>query len=601
MQASRRLVPAAANVLVLLAGAPIWAEEPVPVGRLLPLAVHEGRCECVLPTGAADAKYFLVLGVLAQGAGPHRVSVHTESTPGPPTVSLETTPPDTAWKEGVGALHRRLAQARQQEHGASAYPPAPQPPRERTFYLFTGEKDFHNADEYTTIRAELQEVGRHCQVYLDRSQAEPAALRPTIADIVRTFDDEIYPRSCRELGQALDVDRDGRFTILLSGWLGKLQDGKVALGGFVRGSDFYRDLPAPFGNRCDLMYLNTDLRPGPHLRTLLAHEHTHAVIFSQHVFGGYLPEIAPRDEESWLNEGVAHLAEDLHGYGWSNRDYRISAFLNAPRRYSLVVPDYYGAGLWRDPGHRGAAYLLLRWCTDRCGADLPKQLAQSSLSGIANLETATRQRFADLFRAWSAALLLSGTHLAEDDIAEYRSIELRQPLGRQLLCGPRCEELKLSRGDFELRMAATSVAHLLLHSPDSARARLLVTADPAAQLQVTLVRLPRRMGRLSLHVQAGERPGTCVVTVTAHDAPVTLAEAVWEREVPAADRPEDTSYRTGTPAGQTARAWFGEPHMQPGESRTSPSLVLPDATGPFVFKVTAIDATGHRLTAWATK
>src|SRR5262249_54805889 len=145
----------------------------------------------------------------------------------------------------------------------------------------------------------------------------------TLDDAVRTFDEEVHPKARQHLGRVLDVDRDGRFTLLFTPWLGKLQRGKVALSGFVRGCDFQRELAAPFSNRCDMMYLNTDLKPGSHLRTILAHEYTHAVVFSEHVFGEYLPGAARQDEESWLNEALAHLAEDLHGHEWSNLDYRV--------------------------------------------------------------------------------------------------------------------------------------------------------------------------------------------------------------------------------------------------------------------------------------
>ena len=54
-------------------------------------------------------------------------------------------------------------------------------------------------------------------------------------------------------------------------------------------------------------------------------------------------EAAKRDEESWLNEALAHLAEEMHGHGWSNLDYRVSAFLNDPGRYALVGdPNFIG-------------------------------------------------------------------------------------------------------------------------------------------------------------------------------------------------------------------------------------------------------------------
>src|SRR5206468_3607382 len=129
--------------------------------------------------------------------------------------------------------------------------------------------------------------------------------------------------------------------------------------------------------------------------------------------------------------------EDLHGYSWSNLDYRISAFLSAPHRYQLVVPDYYGTGLWRNHGSRGTTYLFLRWCLDGHGADLPARLIQTNLVGVANVEAATEVPFADLFRRWSVALLLSGTNLAPDGFTPLRRIDLYRPLAERLLCGPR--------------------------------------------------------------------------------------------------------------------------------------------------------------------
>src|SRR5262249_25671418 len=158
----------------------------------------------------------------------------------------------------------------------------------------------------------------------------------------------------------------------------------------------------------------------------------------------------------WLNEGLAHLVEDVSGYSWSNLDYRISAFLSAPERYQLAVADYYGRGLWRSPGHRGATYMFLRWCAGRCGQDLPARLIQSNLSGTANVETATEERFADLFRRWTADLALGEAWRVTGD--EARSF------GR-LLCGPRLEEVTLAGGRQELSVAGTSAAYVLLHSP----------------------------------------------------------------------------------------------------------------------------------------
>jgi hypothetical protein len=569
-------------------------------GELLPLAVPEGRCEAVLDTPHGDEQFYLVLGSLAPRPGPYRVTVHAEPTKRPAALPLESPPRDARWEEQVRDLAQRLARARRQRLPPEQIAPLKEPPARKVFHLFLGDQDFQNTARYVAITAELRAVGRHCQVYVDRDCPDPDALRPMVDDAVRAFDDDILPLARRRLGHALDVDRDGRFTILFSGRLAGLQNGKVSLGGFVRGSDFYRDLAAPFSNRCDMMYLNTDLRPGPHLRTLLAHEYTHAVIVSEHVFGPYLPEVARRDEDSWLNEGLAHLVEDLHGHGWSNLDYRVSAYLNAPHRYPLVVADYYRSGLWRTPGIRGAAYLFLRWCVDRHGDDLPARLVQSNLHGVLNLEVATQRPFAELFREWSAALLLTGSGLPVEGVAPLRRPGLRGPLAGRLLCGPRVTDVPLSRGDQALTLAGTSVAHLLLHSPGGARSRLSVRADGEADLQVSLIRLPRTMARLSLRCEPGPKEGTVRLLLTAHGGEVRLESAAWEKLLPAEKGLGDTSYRPQLDPLTTVRAWFGEVRLKAGQTRRSEAIALPGlGKVGIVFRVGATDEHGHHISAWA--
>ena len=184
--------------------------------------------------------------------------------------------------------------------------------------------------------------------------------------------------------------------------------GRYAVDGFVRVADLDASYRSPFGNHCDMMYLSTALKPGPYLRTVLAHEYMHAVIFSRKTLRGRQAARPRTEEEGWLDEAMAHLAEDLHGFSTSNIDYRVSAFLTCPERYQLVVDDYYAADLFRSHGNRGSTYLFLRWCADRYGPDLLSALVHSTLRGTANLEAATGSTFAGLYRRWSLALYQSG-------------------------------------------------------------------------------------------------------------------------------------------------------------------------------------------------
>jgi hypothetical protein len=336
-----------------------------------------------------------------------------------------------------------------------------------------------------------------------------------------------------------------------------------------------------------MLYLSTDLRPGPFLRTVVAHEYTHAVVFSEHLFGDHLPGVPRAEEESWLNEGLAHLAERRHGFGWGNLDYRVSCFLAAPQRYPLVVPDYYGAGLWRDPGCRGAAYLFLHACACE-NAGLPAKLVQSNLAGVANLETATREPFAALFRRWTIALArgtVPGGH------------DLHKPLGGRLLCGVHKDEVPLTGGRWESDVAGTAAAYLLLHSPGEKQTRVTVECDAGADLQVTLLRLPAGSPRLSLSAER-VRPGAYRLTVTAHDTAVTLEETVWEKAA-STGTAEDTNYRPEGPPGSAVRAWFGERKLAAGEERTSGVIELPADGAARVFKVSGRDTEGRAVAAWA--
>jgi hypothetical protein len=558
---------------------------PAAAAPLESLEVRAGRCELVLPSDQAGDQFLLIVGSLAPSGGLCHVRIEANPTVDAVALPLATTAADAAWRQRVRGLADRQDRARQRDAAEEARPPLKPPPSHKVFYVPTRNHGLDDPAAYAAVHAELQGTGKHCQVYLDQDHADAGALRLVVEDVLRTFDEDIFPRAP---GRALDVDRDGRFTVLLTGRVAALAAGPVKLSGFVRGSDFYRDLPAPFGNQCDLMYLSTAVRPGPFLRTLLAHEYTHGVVFSEHVFGDYLPGASRRDEEGWLSEALSHLVEDGHGYSWDNLDYRVSAFLNDPGRYSLALPDDAYAKVWRDPGTRGAGYLFLRWCADRFGPELLTRLVRSNLRGVDNLEAATQTPFAELSREWSAALAVSGREWEVEGVTPLRGVGLCSTLGSRLLAGPRFEEVAMDGGTAEVKLAATAAVPVLLHSPLGPRSRVVVTAEPGAALQVSLLRLPPPLPRLALAIGDQSR-----LTLTAHGGVVHLRAMAWERLV-TCDEPEgDTSYH----AGAEAPAWFGTAPLKAGEARTSAPLALPG--GPVVVRVIGVDDQGRTVTAWA--
>jgi len=361
----------------------------------------------------------------------------------------------------------------------------------REFFLHASDGSLDDATEYTRVQARLIAEGVNVRVYLDRRQPARELVSGLAEAIVQTLDAQIIPLFRRKLGRIRDVDGDGKFAVLLTPLLGRLQGGRTSVEGFVRGDDFRGDVQPPFSNRCDMMYLNTHLRPGPHLKTILAHEFAHAVCFSER-----LPTERHQpvriDEEDWLNEAIAHLAENLAGGDWSNLDDRLRDYLDAPERYPLVVSDYAGAGLWRDTGCRGATYLFLRWCVDQYGEDLLPRLIHGRVCGIGNVAQATAGRtvkteFPDLFRRWSIAMYRSGLQ-GRAGRGDYQSIRLRGPLGRYHLRGPHVRRWDVDAGEQTVRLQGTAVTYLELRtSGHSGPRRIQISGEFGSGLQVSIV------------------------------------------------------------------------------------------------------------------
>lgn len=376
---------------------------------------------------------------------------------------------------------------------------------ERTFYLHVTDGALRDPRQYARVRAVPLRVGRRVAVYLDLQEPRTRRLEALADSVIAMLEDDIAPRMAGTLGATRDVDRNGRFLVLLTPWLQRLQGGRTTLKGFVRSTDFLISVAAPFSNRCDMLYLNSAVGAGPALRTLLAHEYAHAVCVSERLATG--PAAAFPQEEDWLNEAIAHVAENLYGGDWSNLDHRIDAFLEEPQAYPLVIDDYYRAGLWRNHGCRGATYLFLRWCVDHCGHDLLGELVRARVAGRRNLARATGVPFATLFRYWSLALAASSraepplelTQKSADAASAstawavpcrpgnvaFRSIDLRGRLGEYVLRGVQTVPWPETSGTWELTLPGTGVAFVSLRA-GAMPSEVLIDAEPGCRLQVSV-------------------------------------------------------------------------------------------------------------------
>ena len=582
----------ALGLLVGLQGGTTRAAGPLAAQRV---AVEQGRASFDLVIDQPGAQSLVVVSSLAQASGPFPASLRARPITEKPRSFPTASPP-----------RFQAPDAKLPPLPLIAPPTTKLPPVERTFSLMTQSGLATSSDTYRAIPARLGAVGSRVQVYVDASDfanANPATLR----EIVETFDGCIWPLVAERFGPAADIDGDGRFTILLTGWLNRLADGKVHVDGFVRGADLDRRQPSPFGNRADMMYLNANLQGGPHLRTVMAHEYAHAVTFSRKVLDHH-PDgpIDPlTEEEGWLDEALAHLIEDEADFSRSNLDYRISAFLSQPERYRLVVEDYYQADLFRSHGNRGATYLFLRWCVDQHGPRLLDTLIRSPGRGVASLEAATGLPFDELFRRWSVALYTSGLGPAPTLTSGYRSINLRGELADWLLAGPRTHTLKPGDSTHSWTTEGTAAHFLVVGRSSPGAVRVEVAAPAAAELQVTVVPLPPGLARPELLVRpTTATDGTVRVRarfVEAGGAPIRLGALAWERLVPVADPHEPGFRRAGLDLRGIASAFGTTALPARGALRSGPILLagVRPADGPLVFKALGVDAQGHRVAAWA--
>ncbi len=559
------------------------------------VAIQAGRASFDLPGDPSASPTLIIVSALTTTPGPLPVQIQAQPADGP------AQPVVTAPRPAI-----RLPQLNLPPLVAAPARATRLPPSNRTFTLMTQAGLATVATNYRAVPSRLRAVGQRVQVYVDAAD-EAAVDDATLRDLVETFDRHVWPSVAARFGPATDVDDDGRFTILLSRWLNRLSDGTVRVDGFVRGADLDRRQPAPFSNRCDMMYLNASMKAGPHLRTVLAHEYTHAVTFSRKVLSGDRsgPLDVASEEEGWLDEGLAHLIEDDLGFARSNLDYRISAYLSQPERYRLVVEDYLTADLFRSHGNRGATYLFLRWCVDRYGPNLLDALIRSPKRGIANLEAATGTPFAELFRRWTIAVACSGLDPSSPEPGMYRSMNLRGELDDWILAGPRTASVRVG-GPTHSWTAEGTTAHFVLVDRSATGATRVTIAGPAdADLQVTLIPLPAGLGRPELVIRpATNLDGSIQFQARFREAggtPIRLGVLAWERLVPVADL-HAPGFRHAGLDMLGINAAFGSSRLPAqGTLRSRPIALtgVKSTDGPLVFKAVGVDALGRRVVAWA--
>lgn len=401
-------------------------------------------------------RYSLIVSSLGNGEDRFRVQL-SASAGEPPTTGGQRRP--GGWGRDFASPQSSVQSLGAAEATDPSHPDGRlhiEPPSSREFFIHVAEGDLADRRRYAKIDAALVKSSPTVLIYWDRQFHLDDSYRRLVDDVAMQYESEIVPEVARRLGGVYDTDGDGRFTILFTPWLDRLEGGRTSLRGMVRGADFRNDVPPPFGHRCDMLYLNPLASPAVPWRDILLHESTHAVCCSWRMQCGESGRPLPV-EEDWIQEGIAHAIEPLG----ANLAHRVDAFLAAPHECPLVISDYYHAGLWRNDGCRGATALFHRWLAERYGDELLRAIMLAPSRGTKNIEAVTGCRFDDFFRAWTI-------DLRENASAHTWNVEREGPA-------------------IELRGTAAAYWELTAERP--LRRHICIEGERGCRLQVTVLRI----------------------------------------------------------------------------------------------------------------
>jgi hypothetical protein len=247
-----------------------------------------------------------------------------------------------------------------------------------------------------------------------------------------TFDTLVDPLDTQTFGESTDLDNNGRVMILFTRALNELTPrgsmtftagrtlsrdlfpktttgGKTGCAASNVGEMFYMMVPDPNGEVNGNQFSKEDV-DALSVATI-AHEYQHLINFSRRMYLLGLPASQWFDE-SWLHEGLSHMAEELLFHRASGFEPRTNIGLDMLSTSDQAIDDFnlYMLGDFSiydsyalttttnspfgdvdQVGTRGGIWAFLRYAADQIGTsdgDLWYRLVNSGLIGLPNLETA---------------------------------------------------------------------------------------------------------------------------------------------------------------------------------------------------------------------
>jgi len=264
-------------------------------------------------------------------------------------------------------------------------------------------------------------------------------------EIATAFDNLIWPTVTRNFGEPADIDGNGKVIILYTRAVNELTpaNSTSVFGGFYYGRDLFPRVAngrlgaCPASNEAEMFYLlapdpngevNNNKRSKETVRRstqgTVAHELQHLINSSRRIF----VQMTNTNEETWLNEGLSHIAEELVFHAAAGTGPRMNlgeSDIRASQQRIDAFNSYSGSNFGRfrtylenpapespiqvddDLPTRGSAWNFLRYSADRKGGeerDLWFRLVNSTTRGLTNYEAVFGVDAVEWLRDWTVAV-----------------------------------------------------------------------------------------------------------------------------------------------------------------------------------------------------
>ena len=344
---------------------------------------------------------------------------------------------------------------------AASFTGAVPSPGDTLSHFFAVKTDFTAscADTTNVIRSRVRAAGENVVLLEDLQANRTAYSEAQWSALAAELDQVTFPTDTSYFGSPADIDGNERVLILFTPEVNRLNSAGAGIGGFFLPLDLAASgrggggLPGPGGEACpasneaEILYVITPDPDGTfgeaiqvpqferNARSIPAHELEHLINAQARVLDGQGGFGAA--EEVWLDEGLAHFAEEVVGLALGdfstgqnlgfdavastreeldvfnafhiNNFFQLSLYMFAPQAAPVLSAA--------DPGGlsgvqmRGFSWFFARWTADRFGGGDERSFIRSLVAGgqnrargTANYEQATGIRWEDLIADFAVAL-----------------------------------------------------------------------------------------------------------------------------------------------------------------------------------------------------